>query len=161
MTQYLAGDILTADGLNLRPYYHGYQSVAQSIANASPTAVTMTSEIADTINGHSVSLNTSRYTPSVPGLYYCTGATCFGSTMVGKYVVQVWKNSANDNGAKYSAYYAENTGIANTGLCTATVRCNGTTDYLELWTYHYFTGTVPTGVSGVAGAYLTCEWVAP
>jgi hypothetical protein len=161
MTSYLAGDILTADALNLRPYYHGYQSVAQSLVNGTPTAVTMTSEIADSINGHNVSLNTSRYLPTVAGLYYCTGVAAYAVTAVGKYVVQVWKNGGNDNGAKYSAYQAENTSIANTGQCVATVRCNGTTDYIELYTYHYFGATVATLVSGVAGCSLICEWVAP
>jgi hypothetical protein len=56
-----------------------YQSVAQSIPDNAWTAVTFTSEINDSHNMHSTSVNTSRIT--IPtgwaGYYYCTGIAFF------------------------------------------------------------------------------------
>lgn len=163
MTAFLAGEFVTADGLNLRPFFHGYQlaSAVQSILYATQTPITLTAELADTIGGHSNTVNTSRYTPSVPGLYYCTAGLCFATNAVGKFTAQMRKNGADEYGLRYNATMADSTSSGNTLTVSGTARLNGATDYVELCAYHLFAATTATLASVGYGCFMICEWVAP
>lgn len=166
MTSYLSGDILTADALNLRPYLHVYQAsgAAQSIANNTPTAITFTLEVSDTIAGHSTTVNTSQYTPIVSGLYECHGMVAFETNCSGKFVAQFRKNGIVDVGASYSSEVADTNAFSgNTALASATIRCNGSSDSITLIGSTNFGSTKSTLVNtgdGVA-SFMIIRWVAP
>ncbi len=59
------------------------QTVAQTLANNTWTAITFTTEDVDTdvdgTGGHSTSSNTSRFTARYPGWYQCSGAVGFAA----------------------------------------------------------------------------------
>lgn len=165
MTSFLAGENLTADDLNLRPFLHVYQAngATQSISNGVPTAITFTLEIADTISGHSTSLSTSQYNPNVAGLYECHGMVCFETNCTGKFVGYFAKNGVAEVGGKYNTEVADTNAFAfNTALVVATIRCNGSTDYIELIANTNFGATKVTAASTTnAGSFMLCRWVAP
>lgn len=165
MTSFLAGENLTADDLNLRPFLHVYQAngATQSIANATETAITFTLEIADTLSGHSTTLSTSRYLPTVPGLFECIGLVAFENNCAGKFVAEFRKNGVPDVGGKYNTEVADTTAFGNNScLSVGTIRCNGVTDYIELYTITNFGGTKSTTMNTTDnGSFMIIRWVAP
>lgn len=136
----------------LPPYLHAYQltGAVQSIANNAYTAITFTGEIRDTANTHSNVSNTSRCTPSTAGYYECHGIVSYVGAAAGMFQCQFRKNGAQVLGsAPYGSNNATNQGsLANSIQTFATIQCNGTTDYIELWTWHNFGGAVSTYSNG-------------
>lgn len=115
---------------------HVYQPNAATtpIPNATPTAIGFTGEEVDTHNGHSTSVNTSRYTPTVAGRYECIGHAAIDNTATGQWTAGFRKNGAVVAGSGYGMETAVNQGFAaNTVECSASIQCNGTTDYIEMW----------------------------
>lgn len=131
------GHKLAASELN-NPYFHGIQVVTQTLTTATPTAITFTSEIVDTHNWHSTSSNTSRYTPQIAGYYQCIGFVSFAADTTGDRVAAFRKNGSRLDGANYGSMPALNGAVYAAGSCwaAATILCNGTTDYIELWGEH-------------------------
>lgn len=134
------------------PYLHAYQltGAVQSIANTTHTAITLTGEIRDTANTHSNVTNTSRCTPTTAGYYECWGIVVYAATAAGMCQTQFRKNGVQVLGAApYGSRLATNqAALANTVECKATIQCNGTTDYIELWTWHTFGGATNTFSNG-------------
>lgn len=93
----LYSDIQTlADGVNWangnpragqpsRPYFNLWQSVAQSVASNTDTPILFDSEGADNENGHSTTVNTSRYTFQTAGVWLIFGAVVYASSTAGTY----------------------------------------------------------------------------
>jgi hypothetical protein len=71
-----------------------YQASVQSIANGTPTAVTMDSTLADTYGGHSNTTNNSRYVAQVAGWYWVKGNVLWAGNATGNRDVQVYKNGS-------------------------------------------------------------------
>lgn len=67
----------------VKPYARLRQTVAQSLTNATYTAVTFTTEDYDSVGGHSTSVNTSRYTAQVAGAYGFAGGGAFAVNAAG------------------------------------------------------------------------------
>jgi hypothetical protein len=113
------------------PAFRAYQSVSQTLSNNAYNKITLTTESFDTNSNYDTS--TSRFTPTVAGYYYVSGAatavTTSTSDQLGAYI---FKNGGN---------YIQGSGV--TGLSsfypTATINgliyMNGSTDYLELYAY--------------------------
>lgn len=132
----LAGDLADASVPEVnRPTLAAYQTVTQSINNTTATAITMTSEVIDSENGHSNVSNTSRYTPTKAGYYLCIGQVAWGLNTTGDRTAQFRKNGATLDGAPYGSEPALNGAAFLFGgsYAMAVIFCNGTTDYIELW----------------------------
>lgn len=139
-------------GLSMtRPYVHVYQSSTgtQSVANVTPTAITFNAEIIDNPSGtgfHSTVSNISRITPTVAGRYFVWGNVCFPAGGTGSFLAQIRRNGALLLGAApYQDKQLYSSGfVALSAQCHATVFCNGTTDYFELWTNQNSGGSLTT-----------------
>lgn len=148
-------------------YCHVYQltGATQNIANLTPTAITFTAEVIDTNGFHSTTVNTSRIIPTIPGRYRARGMVAYTGACAGMFNAQIRKNGAALLGATpYESKQAINQAfLANTcSAPEATVSCNGTTDYLELWTNHQFGATTPTFANGTdQQSYLLVEYMGP
>ncbi|HEV2778699.1 MAG TPA: hypothetical protein VGX25_04790 [Actinophytocola sp.] len=165
-TTFQAGKRLTAAQLNLKPYLHALQNTSQNITSSSviTQAVTFDAELVDTINGHSTSSNTSRYTPSVAGYYRCSGIVALAANTTGDRAAQFKKNGSAVDGAPYFSVPAVNgTGfVSTTVFAEAMIFCNGTTDYVELYVGQNSGSTLATQVSStLTKSYMMIEWMAP
>lgn len=145
---FLAGQILTAADLNSAtdpPLVFAYQIVTQSLANTTWTAITMTAEVIDTISGHSLVTNTSRYTPNVAGTYEVYGQVAFAINATGDRGAQFRKNGSTTDGLQYGAARAMSGGnFAGIAVSSGVVNLNGTTDYVELYAFQDSGGTIST-----------------
>ena len=74
------------------PSVFAYQSVAQSIATATFTAITFDAELTDTDNVHSLVTNPSRLTMVTPGRYRVSGQLTWGSNTTGYRSLRLFKN---------------------------------------------------------------------
>lgn len=139
-------------GLSMtRPYVHVYQSSTgtQSIANTTATAINFNAEVIDNPSGtgfHSTVSNISRIVPTVAGRYFVWGNVCFPASGTGSFLAQIRKNGAVLLGAApYQDKQLYTSGfVALSAQCHATVFCNGTTDYFELWTNQNSGGSLTT-----------------
>ena len=114
---------------SLAPAFSAYQSSGQSVATGTNTKVSFQTEEYDT-NGNFDSTTNYRFTPTVAG-YYQVNARVDWSFTTGVDVTGLYKNGSN---IKYGALaQATNSGCAST--LSALVYMNGTSDYLELYTY--------------------------
>lgn len=162
-----AGQNLTAgliNGLVPNAYLHVYQSVVQALTTSTAAAITFTSEVVDTINGHSTGANTSRYTPTVPGKYRCLGMVAFAVNATGNRLAQFKKNGAfADSGP--AVQHAAASGQGSFEVANATFDMNGSSDYIELFGWQSSGGSLNTlygaPALGSTGSFMICEWVSP
>ena len=82
----------TINFLTAPPIFIAKQAVAQSIANATFTAITFTTEEVDSYSGHSNSTNTSRYTAVVAGWYHVLGIVQWTPNATGRRAAQLAVN---------------------------------------------------------------------
>jgi hypothetical protein len=134
-----AGDPINASTINdliaasiNRPSGRLVQAVAQSgIVNNTMTAVTFTTEVYDTNGWHSTVSNTSRVTPTVPGIYRVKGSVA----AVGATDYNAVEAVILDGGSPVPPATRFQPGVSSQTTVipvTADVDCNGTTDYFEL-----------------------------
>jgi hypothetical protein len=147
------------------PYFHGYQATAQTgLVTATYTALTLNAEVIDSHGWHSVvtSEQPTRYTPKIAGYYRCSGQASFPNTITGGMLAEFRRNGVAVAGNKYGSAIASNQAFAgNSVRAEATIFCNGTTDYIELWAAHNAGSTQPTFVGGNAGTYAIIEFAYP
>ena len=139
------------------PVFSGYQAASQSVTNTTPTAVTLDSENADTYGGHSTSTNPSRYIGQAPGYYACVGTSVFASNSVGGRISFIYKNGVIVPGAFGSVGAASNLYAGATAFGIPYL--NGTTDYVELWTYQSSGSGISTTVTGGQSSSLLIWWL--
>ncbi|MFK0182086.1 hypothetical protein ACIQVR_39750 [Streptomyces xanthochromogenes] len=140
------------------PVFWGYQSSAQSIPNANAmTALTMDTELLDPDGGHSTVTNTSRYTPTVAGLYFVAGNAGWVANTAGDRRIQVGLNGGAviGSGASMDPTQAVLHGIQTTSFVT----CNGTTDYIEIMCAHSSTTALSTTVGGLFAPSMRVFWI--
>lgn len=124
------------------PAFSAYQTITQSISNSTATKVTFDVEEYDTNNNFS----SSRFTPTVAGYYQVNSNVGWGFT-TGLALVDIYKNGSL---YKYGSF-STGTAIGCSASCSALVYMNGTTDYLEIFTFQL------TGLSNntTAASYAT------
>lgn len=147
-----------------RPYLHAYQSSTgtQTLTTTTATAITFDAEILDTLGAHSTSVNPSRFTPTVAGYYKCIGQVCFAVDTTGDRTAWFHKNGASVTGATpYGGIPAMNgTGLSyGFAHAFATILCNGSTDYIELFGEHNKGSNLATASDGNSCSYMIIEWV--
>lgn len=126
-------------------------STNQTINSTTETKVLFDTKIFDTNNCFA----SSRFTPTVAGYYQVSGALAYTASVTGYTTVYLWKN-----GARYAQ-------MAEIQLSTAAywgipyailVYCNGTTDYLEIYTLNQ-SGGIVYGDPSLSYTYFNACWV--
>lgn len=154
-----AGEIVVASYMNSNvrdagnfflsmPVFEGRQTVAQSIANGTPAALTWDTEDIDTDNGHSTVTNTSRYTPATAARFQLSAGVGWASNATGYRTGELWKNGVVLNGGG-TVLPAVNGAQSRFPTRTMTTTANGTSDYVEVWVNQTSGGALLTAVGGI------------
>ena len=142
----VAADITEIEDLTIRkPLVRMVQTVAQSIPDATVTAMTFTTEDIDTHGFHDTVTNNTRITPNVAGYYTIRGAyfSAAPTTLV-DFDCSLRKNGSTSlaPGNRGNAG-----GIVQSQACATLVSFNGSTDYVELMAQQNSSGAVLSNVS--------------
>jgi hypothetical protein len=148
-----AGNILVA--ATAAPAFSAYLGAEQSISSATFTKVALSSELFDTASAFDSSTN-YRFTPQVAGYYQINAfARVIGVSATNK-ILAIYKNGS----PLYSFDSFTPSTISFNGSFTpmvisATIYCNGSTDYIEL--YGYSNGS-STSFAGGGGGTNVAPW---
>ena len=133
-----SGNIAIGSGVTLLsnvPAFEAYLSATTTISDSTATKVQFNTETLDTDNCYDNSTN-YRFTPTVAGKYYVystleTGADT--NTALGTNALYIYKNGSNYSliANVYNANYIRR----STLTMSAIVDMNGSSDYLEIFTY--------------------------
>lgn len=169
---WVAGELVTAAYMNVnirdagnfflgRPLAILRQTVAQSVPNATYTAVLFDTEDIDRDAGHSTSSNTGRYIPQTTGYQFLAYTLPWAVNGTGARSARF-----RMNGADTAATAAGRTTIGNGGGAADTANggsgflyFNGTTDYVELIAYQNCGSALLTEVDTSVSARLQAIWV--
>lgn len=132
-------------GLNL-PMFVGTQTVAQSTAGSTWTALTLDSEQSDTYGGHSTTANTSRYTAQVAGWYTVGGVVSWPANGTGNRGARIHVNGAAVQGSGQLILPASATTFTGVATPVRAVQL-AVGDYVEVAGYQSSGGTLSTGVA--------------
>jgi hypothetical protein len=128
--QTFSGNII--NGSTTAPTFSAYRGTStQSISNATYTKVQINLEEWDTANCFDSTTN-YRFTPTVAGYYQVSGCVTYDPAASGKFFCSIYKNAAiykNGTGVPFVATQYLNANVS------ALVYLNGSTDYIELYTY--------------------------
>ncbi len=133
---FASGEKPTATKLNnvLQSRCHAYQTTTQSLTSGVQAAISFNAEAYDPQGFHSISVNTTRITPSVAGTYRVFGMIAYAVNSTGDRTAHVKKNGAALDTMPYGGARATSTSLsAGCAFTSGTVSMNGTTDYLELY----------------------------
>jgi len=126
------------------PAFEAYLSANQTITDSTATKVEFNTEVYDT-NGYYDNATNYRYTPLVAGKYYVYASLEVGgdsATTVGTIAGYIYKNGVNYSslGKVYNASFIRRSVVT----LSSVIDMNGTTDYLEMFTYIDLTSGTPT-----------------
>jgi hypothetical protein len=142
------GDIAAHAAL-VKPVAHLRQTVAQSVASATYTACTFTTEDLDTVNGHSTSSNTSRWT--VPsgwaGAYMLSGGGKFATNATGFRSGQFAKNGSVILGSEGPGLAAADTSTFDARTVVVSLAVG---DYVEMQIRQSSGGSLNTDVAATS-----------
>jgi hypothetical protein len=105
------------------PAFSAYQSSAQSVTSTTFTKVLFQTEDFDTNNNFA----SSTFTPTVAG-YYQISAAVLPSTTTSQTLVSIYKNGTAFKGVTLN-------GTNSSSIVSSLVYFNGSTDYVEIYTY--------------------------
>ena len=135
---------VTGNVITDAPAFSAYLPSNQSISSSTHTKVQCSVEEFDTNSNYDTS--NYRFTPTVAGYYHITGAIrCDASSSLGRSIVNIYKN-----GTSWKRGNDINNALGWNVVVSAVIYLNGSTDYVEL--YSYITATTP--VIGTAGFNL-------
>jgi hypothetical protein len=127
------------------PAFSAYQSAAQTIANNTQTKLQCNTEEFDTASCYDNATN-YRFTPNVAGYYQVSGEICYlinaaTSTLCD---VSIWKNGSR---VKQGVTMCNNTGGVERPTASALIYMNGSTDYIEFYTFQSSGGSTNINTS--------------
>lgn len=129
------------------PYFSGYQSSTQLLASSASTwtAITFNAENEKYLISHDTATNSDRIIPLVAGVYDCVGVVAWAASGAGDRNAKFRLNGANVLG-RAPFFRIDNLGAGNTVQTPAwaSIRCNGTTDYITLVARQNSGGNVAT-----------------
>jgi hypothetical protein len=132
------------------PAFSAYVNTNQNITAATFTKVQLNAKLFDTASAFEQNTN-YRFQPTAAGYYQFSGNLYFSSTVsVTTAYIIAYKNGS-------SASYGSNNSATNTTMMSSfasLIYLNGSTDYVELYTYVTGSGTI-TIISGSSLSYLT------
>jgi hypothetical protein len=162
----LANDVTAGVAwLASRPFFVGYQGSAQSVPNATNTAISLDTEQIDNYSGHSDSVNLSRWYPPQSAnisagfhdYYLATGLVKLSSSSTGAVFIAGTRLTGGNfvEGVKIpsTAGHAVNMWTADI------VEVAAATDYIELMTWQNSGAAVNTAVGGGTCSYAMHRWV--
>ena len=128
----VSGTVLTSASSQVTgPAFSANTATTQSISNATYTKVTLGTEVFDTNSNFA----SSTFTPTVAGYYQINAGIFYNtSATTGLGQILIYKNG---NAVNSTVSNMSSTGYCGLSIATLTY-CNGTTDYIELYTYHAF-----------------------
>jgi hypothetical protein len=140
------------------PVFYGYATTVQSIPGGNAmTALNLDTEVLDADGGHSTVTNTSRYTPTVAGLYLAIGSVGWPANNAGDRRLQIGLNGGGVIGS--GASYDPTSGVTNGMQTVSTVACNGTTDYIEVMAAQASGAALSTIAGGIFSPALRVFWI--
>lgn len=141
--QFAVGEDATADNVNT--YYSSisylesppvamiYQINAQSIPNTTGTPIAFDGSFIDTYNGHSNSVNNTRYTFQVAGIYLITGSGAFSPNVTGVRAASLRTNGTTAvNGSQIILQTVSSVGVNTNVPCSSIMLAVNVNDYIEL-----------------------------
>jgi hypothetical protein len=110
----------------------------QTINHNTVTKLTLNTEVIDTNNCYDPTTN-YRFTPNVAGYYQITTQVVFNATATRNYLFAafIYKNGSSLSNATANLSITVGSGSDNTVPVSTLVFMNGTTDYLEVYVYHF------------------------
>jgi hypothetical protein len=114
------------------PAFSAYMGSDTSIANATFTKIPANTEEFDTNSYYDSSTN-YRFTPLIAGYYQVSGNALIGAPISGVVVVSIYKNGSSFKTGSEVPFTATANYI--TGIVSALIYLNGSTDYVELYAY--------------------------
>jgi len=131
------------------PAFSAYATANQNITAATFTKIQLNAELFDTASAFDITTN-YRFTPQVAGYYQFSGNLYFSSSVsVTTGFIIVYKNGTGVN-------YGSNNTATNSNMMSSIaslIYLNGSTDYVELYTYVTGTGTI-TVIGGSSLSYF-------
>lgn len=136
------------------------QTAAQSVPNATWTAVTFDTEDLDRDNGHSTVSNTSRYTATSPGYFWWAYSLTWAANATGQRGGRI-RTNGTDAQVSAVARVLHNAGATfDTGQSGGGAQyMNGTTDYVELMGFQNSGGALNTNIASDGVPRLQAIWV--
>lgn len=127
-----------------------YASAAQAINDATQTALTFNTNVEDIGDVHSVSVNTSRFTVTIPGTYIISGQCHFVGNATGSRQIFIRLNGTTNLGGNV---HSMNTGAGNNvGINVSQVYFLNVNDYIEFVVIQNSGGALNT-VGGQSGTF--------
>jgi hypothetical protein len=151
------------DGVNFvlsTPVFEGRQTAAQPIATGTNVGITFDAEDIDTDNGHSTSVNTTRYVAQTAGRFRVGGGVSWVANATGRRAAIWFVNSAATAGSEANMATAVNAQPCATPARSKTLFMN-IGDYVELAGLQDSGGSLNTG-SAVAGSLqcnMSVQWI--
>lgn len=123
---------LTSGTLQLSPaVFSAYANGGQSVSSATWTKVACNTEEFDSTSAYDAATN-YRFQPTVAGYYQLTGQVGYANANNAPYCASIYKNGTE---FKRGTYINSGT-IAACVQVSSLIYLNGSTDYVELWTWH-------------------------
>tara|TARA_A100001201_G_scaffold66296_1_gene62029 strand:+ start:565 stop:1104 length:540 start_codon:yes stop_codon:yes gene_type:complete len=150
-----SGNITIGSGVTLQsnvPAFEAYLSSGQTINHQTNTKIQVDTEVFDT-NGYYDNSTNYRFTPLVAGKYFVYSILMADTSTsnMKQFFNMIFKNGVNESDGA-SINFDNNNGEGGGVTQTTIVEMNGSTDYLELYTYGV---TVNAGTFTTAGSGST------
>ncbi len=148
---------------DLKPVCRLLPNATQSLANNTNVAIDFQTEVIDTHGMHSTSVNISRITPTVAGIYKFTGMLFMvtGNTDYTSVSAFIRLNGTTNLAAAGREGNVVSSSARNAELCSVLQAMNGTTDYIELVALQINTAVAArtTNASGQFNSSLEAEFI--
>lgn len=148
----------TVTATNLQgPAFSAYPSASQSLSNITYTKIQFNTEEFDTNSCYDNATN-YRFTPTVAGYYQVNAAVGFiSSSTIRVGLATIYKNGSAFKQGEYAVPPTTNDAGACSGIVSALVYLNGTTDYVELYGWaQVLSGSLSTQNNANASYFQAC-----
>lgn len=140
------------------PIFQGRQTVAQSLTTGTYAAITLDVEDVDSVGGHSIVSNTSRYTAVYAGWAEVNPSPGFASNATGRRLCKLRMNGTTDvNGSDVSL----NSGVTNIlKIVGPTMKIFfNVNDYVEMLAAQESGGNLNTAVTTIDQSMMGYKWI--
>jgi hypothetical protein len=156
MTSDLSGNLqFQNNGVNLpmggvAPAFSAYANASQTINNVSATKIQFNTKEFDTNNNFD-NVTNYRFTPTVAGYYQVTSQVNYVAGLISNAIIWIYKNGSAFKRGNRS--YSGGTTFAGINI-SSLVYMNGSTDYIEIYTYQDSGSSLGTEVVGANNNYF-------
>ncbi len=139
------GTVSGAGGVNT-PAFAAKISSTQTISNNTETKLACATEVFDTDGNYDTS--TYRFTPQTAGKYLFVAGLRYSTFVGGRCVIWIRKNGSVDNGI--NEQYGDNSQSTQSAMTSVILDMNGSSDYVEAYTYQNTSSNRSLQESGTA-----------